>query len=406
MFTFSGAYDRIAPIKKVSEMIFMDMDCTWAEIDLDAISANFDAVRRKAGVDVMAIIKADAYGHGAVAVARLLEDRCAFFGVSSMLEALELRRAGLTKPILILGYTPVSAFPEAVRQGIRPAIFHREDAEALSRAAQEARVTAPFHFALDTGMSRIGFQVTEEDADLCAEIAALPGLRAEGLFSHFATADCADLTRARSQAERFDAFDAMLKRRGVNIPIRHLNNSAGLMNFDRHYEMVRSGIITYGMYPSDEVSPELLPLRPALRWVSHVSHVKTLPAGREISYGGTYVTTRDTVVATIPVGYADGYRRSLSGSYHVLIRGQKAPILGRVCMDQMMVDVTEIPGVQVGDQVTLVGRDGGRCIPIEEIADRAGSFNYEFACGISRRVPRYYLRGGKVVRTVRYLQDS
>ena len=384
----------------------MNLDCTWVEIDLDAISANFDAVCRKAGVDVMAIIKADAYGHGAIPVARLLENRCAFFGVSSIQEALELRRAGLSRPILILGYTPVNAFPEAVRLGIRPAIFHPEDAAALSRAASDAGVTAPFHFAVDTGMSRIGFQVTGEAADLCAEIAALPGLYAEGLFSHFATADCTDLTRARQQAERFDAFDAMLKQRGVSIPIRHLNNSAGVMNFDRHYEMVRSGIVTYGMYPSDEVSRELLPLKPALRWVSHVSHVKTLPPGREISYGGTYVTSHDTVVATIPVGYADGYRRSLSGSFHVLIRGQRAPILGRVCMDQMMVDVTGIPGVAAGDPVTLIGWDGGQHIAIEEIAHQAGSFNYEFACGISRRVPRYYLRGGQVIQTVRYLLDS
>ena len=384
----------------------MDMDCTWAEIDLDAISDNFDAVRRKAGVDVMAIIKADAYGHGAVAVARLLEDRCAFFGVSSMLEALELRRAGLTKPILILGYTPVSAFPEAVRQGIRPAIFHREDAEALSRAAVEAGVTASFHFALDTGMSRIGFQVTEEDADLCAEIAALPGLRAEGLFSHFATADCADLTRAKGQAERFAAFDAMLKERGVNIPIRHLDNSAGVMNFGCEYEMVRSGIVTYGMYPSDEVDPALLDLRPALRWESRITHLKTLEPGREIGYGGTYTTTRPTKVATIPVGYADGYRRNLSGRFHVLIRGKKAPILGRICMDQMMVDVTHIPDVQPDDVVVLVGRDGDETITVEEIAARGDSFNYEFVCGISRRVPRIYTLGGQVVHSVVYLLDQ
>ena len=237
----------------------MSHDCTRAIIDLDAVSSNFDAVCRKAKVPVMAVIKADAYGHGAVPIARLLENRCAFFGVSSMSEALELRDAGIARPILILGYTPPQAFPDAVRLGIRPAIFRREDGEALSRAAVEAGVSAAFHFAVDTGMSRIGFQVTEADADICAEIAALPGLTAEGLFSHFATADSYDLSRARAQAERFDAFDAMLKRRGVRILIRHLNNSAGLMNFDHHYEMVRSGIVTYGLYPSDEVDTGLLP---------------------------------------------------------------------------------------------------------------------------------------------------
>ena len=262
------------------------------------------------------------------------------------------------------------------------------------------------HFALDTGMSRIGFQVTEEDADICARIAALPGLVPEGLFSHFATADCEDLTRARRQAERFAVFDEMLRARGVKIPIRHLNNSAGIMNFSQHYEMVRSGIVTYGMYPSEEVDPSLLSLEPALRWLSRVTHVKTLAPGREVSYGGTFVTTRETTVATLPVGYADGYRRNLSGKFHVLIRGKEAPILGRICMDQMMVDVTDIPGVCPNDPVVLVGSDGDARITIEQISAQADSFNYEFACGISRRVPRIYIRGGKIVHSVHYLTDS
>ena len=387
-------------------MISVDFDSTRVVVDMDILSSNMDAIREKAGVPVMAVVKADAYGHGAVQVARLLQDKCAFFCVSSILEAMELRQAGLTKPILLLGYTPAEAYPTAIREGIRPTIFRLEDALALSQAAQAAQLPARFHFAVDTGMSRIGFQVTERDADICAEIAGLPGLYAEGLFSHFATADCADLTRAKQQAERFAAFDEMLQKRGVNIPIRHLNNSAGLMNFKTPYEMARSGIITYGMYPSDEVDQSLLSLRPALQWLSRVSHVKTLPAGREISYGGTYVTGADTVVATIPVGYADGYRRNLSGRFHVLIRGQKAPILGRICMDQMMVDVTAIPGVTVGDQVTLIGTDGDNTITVEEIAARADSFNYEFVCGISRRVPRLYMKDGHMDHAVHYLLDT
>ena len=384
----------------------MNFDNTRVEIDLDAIEQNFEAVRQKAGVRVMAVIKADAYGHGAIQVARLLQGRCAFFGVSSMLEAMELRQAGLTTPILILGHTPVHAFPTAIREGIRPTIYRMEDAMALSKAAVDANTVAPFHLAVDTGMSRLGFQANEESADLCARIARLPGLQAEGLFSHFATADCTDLHRAKAQAALFQEFDAMLKARGIQIPIRHLDNSAGLMNFDCHYEMVRSGIVTYGMYPSQEVSPELLELKPALKWLSRVTHVKTLPAGREISYGGTYVTTADTVVATIPVGYADGYRRSLSGKFHVLIRGQKAPILGRICMDQLMVDVTGIPGVEVNDRVVLVGRYGEETITMEQIAAVADSFNYEFVCGISRRVPRIYTSNGKTIHAVHYLTDS
>ena len=387
-------------------MIFLNFDNTRVKIDLDAIERNFDAVRHKCGVPVMAVIKADAYGHGAVQVARLLQDKCAFFGVSSMLEAMELRRAGLRNPILILGHTPVNAFPTAIMENIRPTIYRYEDALALSEAAQSMGVTAQFHIAVDTGMSRIGFQVTEEEADICAAIAELPLLQAEGIFSHFATADCADLSRANRQMELFDHFCQLLQHRGVHIPIRHLDNSAGLMNFSRHYEMVRSGIVTYGLYPSQEVDPGLLTLEPALQWLSRITHVKTLPAGREISYGGTYVTTRPTTVATIPVGYADGYRRNLSGKFHVLIRGRKAPILGRICMDQMMVDVTGIPDVAVNDRVVLVGRYGKEQITMEEIAAVADSFNYEFVSGISRRVPRIYARGGKTVHAVHYLTDS
>ena len=384
----------------------MNFDHTYVKIDLGQIARNFAAVQEKAGVPVMAVVKADAYGHGAIQVARLLQGKCAFFGVSSMLEALELRQAGLQEPILILGKTPVSAFPEAIRENIRPTIFCYEDALALSDAAEKLGASARFHFAVDTGMGRIGFQPTVENADLCAKIAHLPGLVAEGLFSHFATADCADLSRAHQQAQIFDNFDAMLKQRGVEIPIRHLDNSAGLMNFPCKYEMVRSGIVTYGMYPSDEVNPNLLDIQPALQWISHVTHVKTLPAGCPISYGGTYVTTEPTTVATIPIGYADGYRRSLSNRFYVLIHGKKAPILGRICIDQMMVDVTAISDDNPGDAVTLVGTDGNATITMEEISAQADSFNYEFVCGISRRVPRYYYQDGQRVATVHYLLDE
>lgn len=384
----------------------MNLNSTQLIIDLDAIRHNIRAVHERAGVPVMAIIKADAYGHGAVEIARHIDGDCAFFGVSSILEALELRQAGIEKPILILGYTPVAAFPEAIQQGIRPAIFRYEDALALSQAATALGMTAKFHIAVDTGMSRIGFQVTPEEADICARIAALPNVEAEGLFSHLATADCADLTRARHQAALFDQFDEMLHSRGVTIRLRHLDNSAGVMNFHCKYELVRSGIVTYGMYPSTEVDPSVLDLRPALRWESRITHLKTLEPGREIGYGGTYTTTRPTRVATIPVGYADGYRRNLSGRFYVLIRGKKAPILGRICMDQMMVDVTEIPDAALNDTVVLVGKSGDLNISVEEIAAQGDSFNYEFVCGISRRVPRVYLLGGEVFHSVLYLLDK
>ena len=380
-------------------------DNTYVTVDLDIILQNFNAVCKKAGTDVMAVVKANAYGHGAIEVARILEDRCAFFGVSSMQEGLELRRAGIQKPILILGHTPVSAYPVIVRENIRPAIFQYTDALALSEEAVRQQKTASFHFAVDTGMSRIGFQATEENADICQKITSLPGLYAEGLFSHFATADCENLDKSHTQAALFRQFDLWLKQRGVTVPVRHMDNSAGLINFSQHYEMVRAGIILYGLYPSDEINHANLHLQPALCWYSRISHIKTLPAGREISYGGTFVTQKDTVVATIPVGYADGYLRSLSGKFYVLIHGKRAPILGRICMDQMMVDITHIPDAAVEDPVVLVGRDGEEIITTEAIAEAAGTFHYEFICGISRRVPRHYRKDGHIAHSVHYLLD-
>ena len=381
----------------------MAFENTYVKIDLDAILDNFRAVRKKAGVPVLAVVKADAYGHGAVPVAKLLEPECAFFGVATVSEALELRRAGLSKPILILGHTPVEAYPVILPEQIRPAIWCREDAEALSREAQTLGITAPFHFALDTGMSRIGFQATRENAILCAELAALPNLYAEGLFSHFATADEEDLTASRQQTALFEEFCRWLEQAGVRIPLRHMDNSAGIMNFAHHYDMVRAGIVTYGLYPSTEVDRAALPLKPAMSWHSRVCHVKWLESDRKIGYGGTFTVTEPTQVATVCAGYADGYRRNLSGKYHVLIRGKEAPILGRVCMDQLMVDVTNIPGVQTGDPVVLMGTDGDSCITAEMLAAAADSFNYELVSTVGRRCSRFYYKNGKLVEIIDHL---
>ena len=383
----------------------MTTDNSYVKIHLDQLRANFQALQEKAGVPVMAVVKADAYGHGAVPVARMLEEFCAFYGVSAMQEALELRNAGLKKPILILGPTHPAHFEKAIRLGIRPTIFRYEDGALLSQAAQKLGIDAPFHFAVDTGMGRIGFQVSEESADICAQIAALPGLIPEGLFSHFATADCEDLTMAKEQEDKYNTFCRMLKARGVEISIRHLDNSAGIMNFENHYDMVRAGIAMYGLSPSDEVSAQPLGLQPALSWYSHIS-IKMLEAGRTVSYGATFVAEKPIKVATIPVGYADGYRRNLSSRFYVLIRGKKAPILGRVCMDQMMVDVTDIPEAALWDEVVLIGKSGSLEITAEEIGQAGYSFNYEAVCNISRRVPRLYYKDGKLVETVHYLLDN
>ena len=383
----------------------MGYENTYLQIDLDAIDANFHEIQKKAGVPVMAVVKANAYGHGAISVAKLLEGQCAFLGVANIEEALELRNAGIQTPILILGPSPVCAFPHMVRENIRPTLFRLEDAKALSEEACKQNKTASFHIAVDTGMNRIGLPPTEDSVQLCLQMAELPGLRAEGVFSHFATADCPDLSQAKAQAERFDRFCLRLEELGLSIPIRHLDNSAGLMNFSKHYDMVRAGIILYGIYPSECMDPELLPLQSPLSWYSRVTHVKLLPSGCPISYGGTFVTEKPTRVATVAVGYADGYRWCLSGNFYVLIHGKKAPILGRICMDQLVVDVTDIPEVTTEDAVILVGASGEERISVEQISAACHSFPYEFICNINRRVSRIYVRNGKTVGAAHYLTD-
>ena len=371
----------------------MEFAGSYARIQLDILRENYLAIRQKAGAPVMAVVKADAYGHGAVAVAKYLENDCDFFGVANAAEALQLRKAGIEAPILVLGRVEPQVFDRLVEENIRLTIFDYADAFVLSQVAVAQGKSAKFHIAVDTGMSRIGFQVTEEAADICQRICALPGLFPEGLFTHFATADTGALEKTHAQVALFREFDQMLQARGVEVPIRHLDNSAGIMNFGAQGQMVRAGIVLYGLYPSSAVDKTLLPIQPALSWHTHVSCVKRLPAGREISYGGTFVTEKDTVVATVSAGYADGYRRSLSGQFYVLIHGCKAPILGRICMDQFMVDVTEIPNVSVGDDVVLLGKSGELEISAEEIAEAAGSFNYEQLCNLSRRVTRAYYDG-------------
>ena len=252
-------------------------------------------------------------------------------------------------------------------------------------------------------MSRIGFQVNEESADICKKITELPSIEAEGLFSHFATADCADLTRAKAQREKYKKFVSLLEERGINIPVKHLNNSAGIMNFDEYFDMCRMGIILYGLYPSDEVDKSLLSLKPVMSWRARISHIKALEAGREISYGGTYKTKESRIIATVPVGYADGYPRCLSNRGRVLVNGEFADIVGRVCMDQFMIDITDIPNVEVGSEVVLVGKSGNNELTMEEVSEEAYSFNYELPCRVARRVVRVYYKDGKAVDSSNYI---
>lgn len=386
----------------------MDYQRVYAKIDLDAIAHNIALVKRKISPEtkLMLVIKADAYGHGAVTVAREFEAEADYFGVAEMNEALELRAAGIGKPILILGYTSPFLFRSALEHDITLTMFRYENIEALSRVAESLEKTAKIHFAVDTGMSRIGFGVSREDADLAAKAAALPFISVEGIFSHFAMADAVDKTSAEKQSELFEHFLSMLRERGVAPPIRHLDNSAGILSFENNYDMVREGIILYGLYPSEEVSLQVgdfYDFRPAMEIITHISHIKMLEAHHGIGYGHTYITDKPLRVATVPIGYADGYPRALSNRGEVLIHGKRCRILGRVCMDQMMVDITDVPEACPEDPVVLIGRDGDEAITVYEVAEAAYSFHYEFVCGIARRIPRIYVRGGRIVKQNLYL---
>lgn len=371
-----------------------------ARINLDAVAHNFAAMRAnmdpKAGM--IAVIKADGYGHGAVPVARLVEDYDYIWGFAAATaeEALALRAAGVRKPILILGYVFEEHYEALVREDIRPAVFRADTARQLSQEGARQGRTVPIHIAVDTGMTRIGFADTPESVQRIKEIAAFPHIRIEGLFTHFARADEADKRSAEAQLARYLKFADALEAEGVKIPLRHCSNSAGILDMPHaNLDLVRAGISIYGIYPSDEVKKEAVPLLPAMELKSHISHIKEVDAGVPVSYGGTFVTVRRTRIATIPVGYADGYPRLLSNKGRVLIRGKSAPVLGRVCMDQFMADVTDIPEACCLDEVTLLGQDGDACISAEELGALSGRFPYELVCDISKRVPRVYLRGGQ-----------
>lgn len=374
----------------------------YAKIDLDSVEHNFEAMHRNISKDtkMIAVIKADGYGHGAIPIARLVEDYDYIWGFAAATaeEAFALRKAGIRKPILILGFVFEEHYKELIIQDIRPTVFKLSMAQQLSEVACALGKCLPIHLALDTGMSRIGFSDQEHSLDIIRKIAKLPGLCIEGMFTHFARADELDKTSADRQLERYLQFVDKLKKVGIHISIRHCSNSAALMEMPyANLDIVRAGISIYGIYPSDEVDRSIIDLRPVMELKSHISYLKEVDMGTEVSYGGTFVTERRTKIATIPVGYADGYPRLLSNRGYVLIRGYKAPILGRVCMDQFMVDVTDIPGVQENDMVTLMGRDSEQMLSVETLSELCGRFPYEFVCDISKRVPRIYIHNGKVV---------
>lgn len=383
----------------------------WAEVDLDAIWENMVHMKENIAENtkILAVIKTDGYGHGGVPIAKMLEQLDFMFGYAAATyeEAHVLREAGVKKPILILGYTFPYCYEELIREEIRPAVYRRDTVEELVAAAAKVGQKAKVHIKVDTGMGRIGITPDEEGLEFVRFLMGHPELEVEGIFTHFAKSDEEDKTSAYHQLALFQNFiDRIQTELGLTIPVKHCSNSAAILEMPKaNMDMVRAGITTYGLYPSEEVSKDIVPLRAAMSLYSHIVYCKTIHAGQSVSYGGLFTAQKDTRVATIPVGYGDGYPRSLSGRGYVLIHGKKAPILGRVCMDQFMVDISEIPEAMDGDKVTLLGMDGTERITAEELGELSGRFNYEFVCDLGKRIPRVYIQHGEITEVRDYFEN-
>lgn len=373
-----------------------------ASIDLSAIEFNFEQMHSKLekNTKMAAVIKADGYGHGALPIAKLMEEKEYLWGyaVATAEEAISLRNHGIQKPIILLGFAFPEHYEEMIEKDIRACVFKRDTAEILDQTAKKTGRKAKIHIAVDTGMSRIGFLPSEESLNVIKEINQLENLEIEGVFTHFARADEETLEPVYGPYQTFTEFTDRLKSEGIAVKYCHCSNSAALIRYRAaNLDMVRAGISIYGLYPSDEMEHDSITLKPAMSIHSKITFIKDVKAGTQISYGGTFTALQDMRVATIPVGYADGYPRQLSGKGYVLIHGKKAPILGRICMDQFMVDVTHIPEAKEFDEVTVVGKDGEQEILIEELGNASGRFPYEFICDITKRVPRAYYYKGELV---------
>jgi alanine racemase len=387
-------------------MLFDYLRPAWAEINLNNLEYNMKEIKKiSKSKEIMAVIKADAYGHGALDTAPvLLENGATRLAVAVITEALELRNGGIEAPIVILGYTPLSFATEIIENNIEATVYSYEYAEALSKEAVSCGKSVKIHIAVDTGMGRIGFLPTEESVNNVYKISKLSNLIIEGLFSHFSSSDEKDKEYTYRQAEKFLWFDNKLKELGVDINIRHIGNSAAVIDLpDLHFDAVRPGIIIYGYYPSNEVYKSCINLKPVMSLKANIIHVKNLPQGEYISYGRTFKTERESCIATIPIGYADGYTRLLSNKGKVIVKDRFAPVVGRVCMDQCMIDVTGIDGVKLGDEVILMGERDNLKLTADDLAEQMGSINYEVICMISKRVPRVFIKDGKVVKIRNYV---
>ena len=380
------------------------------ERNLENLKYNMKEIRKiSKSRDIIGVVKADAYGHGALEVSKvILENGATALAVATSSEAVQLRKGGIKAPVMILGYTPVELLDEIIENDVQQTIYSYDAALNLSRTAREKNKTAKIHIAVDTGMGRIGFLPNEESINEVIKISKLPNITIEGMFSHFSTSDEKDKKYSLYQLENFNWFYDKLKKNGININVRHIANSAAIIDMPGiHFEAVRPGIILYGYYPSDEVNKENLSLKPVMSLKAKISNIKTLPEGKYISYGRKFVTKRKSVIATLPIGYADGFSRGLSGKAKVIVNGNYADVVGRICMDQCMIDVTDIEKVSMNNEVTIMGeyeKKGKKLsITADDIAKELGTISYEILCMISKRVPRVYIQGGKVVEVKNYV---
>jgi alanine racemase len=377
-----------------------------AEIDLDALDFNIKSIIKKVGKKsrIIGTIKADGYGHGAWEVAKvLMENGVDMFSVAMLDEAINLRKKGLDKPILILGTTPPEYYKDILKYNVTQQVSSFNQAEKLNEAAKSIGKRASVHIALDTGMGRIGFEPCEKSVQEIIKISRMENIEITGMFTHFSTSDEKDKTYTLEQKNKYMFMVTRLEESGVNIPLKHVANSAAIMDFDNlMFDAVRPGIIIYGLYPSNDVIKGNLPLKPVMSLKARINYIKDVKADTSVSYGRTYCTESEKTIATIPAGYADGYNRLLSNKGRILVNGKSAPIIGRICMDQFMADVSGIE-VKEWDEAVLMGRQGDDEITADEIAKSIGTINYEVVCMINKRVPRVYISGGKVVDEINLL---
>ena len=378
----------------------------WAEIDLDNIAFNMKNIKKLVkDKEVIAVIKADAYGHGAVEVAKVLsENGASRFAVAIITEAIELREHGIKLPIMILGYTPIEYAEDLIKYDIEQTVYNLEYAKQLSDIALKMGKNAKIHIALDTGMGRIGFMPYDNSLEEVLKISALDGIEIVGIFTHFSTADEEDKEYTKYQFDKIQNFIKKLSDKGVNIPLKHVSNSGAIIDLPETYlDAVRAGIILYGYYPSDEVKKKNLSIKPALTLKTKVAHIKKMEKDMYVSYGRTFKTERDSIIATLPIGYADGYSRLLSGKAKVIINGKFANVVGRICMDQCMIDVTDIGEVKVGDEVILLGEENELKFNADDMANLIGTINYDVLCMIKHRVPRVYKKNNEIIEIKNYL---